>query len=405
MSRWSRPAQADPERHLQVRREGRQQRLRRTIAAGHRRATGEAQAEDKIVIRAAHEGRLADTGRQRLPLCDVGQRQRPGQAFTHPALGVQHLVAHALGVERTLDTVQVFDAFGHAVRRSGAGGADLQHAAMDLHVEGEDVAAEIGEHAALDEHVPEISRVLGADLPLVGTGEAVDREDRVMAQHQLVVRIGMALQHLAQPRRLDMALAAQARPHRMDEDHQQVAAPHKVGQALLSGWAVARQMIEHRAKRRLAHLVVGRVVAGRIPQWNGFAIEPGHLALQPVAPLRLELAAIGRQARDLVAQESDELRRRLEAPHDGVDRREGLFMRRAGDARAGIAIDHELMAMPARQQGRQAGGRCFGRHQSWRGGAPAALRSSFALPKARPSPDGILAICEARRNFSSPTVR
>ena len=35
----------------------------------------------------------------------------------------------------------------------------------------------------------------------------------------------------------------------------------------------------------------------------------------------------------------------------------------------------------------------------------AADRSSFALPKASPSPDGILAICEARRNFSSPTVR
>jgi hypothetical protein len=51
-----------------------------------------------------------------------------------------------------------------------------------------------------------------------------------------------------------------------------------------------------------------------------------------VAPLRLELGTIGCQARDLVAQKSDELRRRLEALHDGVDRRDGLFMRSAGNA-------------------------------------------------------------------------
>jgi len=37
--------------------------------------------------------------------------------------------------------------------------------------------------------------------------------------------------------------------------------------------------------------------------------------------------------------------------------------------------------------------------------ATSAPRSRRALPKARPSPDGILAICEARKNFSSPTVR
>ncbi len=30
----------------------------------------------------------------------------------------------------------------------------------------------------------------------------------------------------------------------------------------------------------------------------------------------------------------------------------------------GIAVDHELMASPARQQGRQPGGRRFSRHRS-----------------------------------------
>ena len=37
--------------------------------------------------------------------------------------------------------------------------------------------------------------------------------------------------------------------------------------------------------------------------------------------------------------------------------------------------------------------------------AISAPRSSRARPKASPSPDGILAIAEARRIFSSPTVR
>ena len=394
------PPQADPQRHLQIRLKGRQQRLRRAV--GRRcGAPGEAQAEDAIFIGAADEQRLADAARQCLPLRDIDERQRPRQALTHPALGIQHLIAYALGIERALDAMKVLDALGHAMGRAGACGADLQHAAMDLHVEGEDVAAEIGQHAALDEHVPELGRMLGTDLALIGTREAVDGEHRVVAKNQLVAGIGMALQHVAEPRRLDMALAAQARPHRVDEDHQEVAAPHEVATGPPDRAARCAANGRASAKRRFAHRVVGRVVAGRVPEGDRLAVEPGHLMVQPVPPLRLELGTIGRQARDLVAQEGDELGRRIEAPHDGVDRGKGLRMKGAGNARARIAVDHELMALPARQR---AGSRRTHWHRSWRG-APAALRSSFALPKARPSPDGILAICEARRNFSSPTVR
>jgi hypothetical protein len=123
-------------------------------------------------------------------------------------------------------------------------------------------------------------------------------------------------------------------------------------------------MAEHGAKRRLAHLVVGRVIAGGVPKRNRLTVKPRHLLAEPVAPLRLELTAVGRQAGDLVAEKGDELRRRLEALHDGIDRREGFFMRSAGDARAGIAVDHELMARPARQDRGQAGGRRLGRHRS-----------------------------------------
>ena len=163
-------------------------------------------------MRAARQKRFAVARGQHAPLGDIGQVQWPGQPFSHMAVGVEHLVAQSVGIERALGTVQVFDALGHAMRRAGAGGADLQHAPVDLHVKGQDVAAQVGEHAAFDEGVPERSGVLGSDLALVGTGETVDGMHRVMADDQLVARVGMAVQHVAQPCRFDMALAAQARP-------------------------------------------------------------------------------------------------------------------------------------------------------------------------------------------------
>jgi len=85
-----------------------------------------------------------------------------------------------------------------------------------------------------------------------------------MTEDQLVARVGMAAQQVPQPRRFDMALAAKARPRRMDKDKKQISPPHPVGQAFLSARTVAR-MAEHLAKHRLAHLVVGRMIAGGVP--------------------------------------------------------------------------------------------------------------------------------------------
>src|SRR5882724_9938528 len=222
-------------------------------------------------MRPVRKKRLAFPSGQGTPLRDIRQMQRPGQAFSYSAFCVEHLVAQSVGIERALNTVQVFDALGHAMRRSRARGAYLQHAPMDLHVKGKDVTAQVGEHAAFDEDVPERTGVLGADFSLVGTGEAVDGMHRVMAEHQLMARI-------------DMALAAKACPRRMDKDKKQISPPHPVGQAFLPARTVAR-MAEHLAKHRLAHLVVGRMIAGGVPYWNRLTVEPGHLPLQPVPPL------------------------------------------------------------------------------------------------------------------------
>ena len=247
--------------------------------------------------------------------------------------------------------MEIFDALRHAVRGAGAGGADLQHAAMDLHVECQDMAAQVGEHARLAQNVPECRRVLWADIALVGAGEAVDRMDGMVARDELVAGVRVLVQHGAEPVGLDMAFAAEARPQRVNEDEQQVALPHPVRQAFLSGRPVARQVIVHLAEHRLAHGVVGRMVAGRVPQRGRAPVEPGHLVVEPVSPLLAQRVGIGRVARDLVAEKQDELGRWRQAPKGRVDAGEGALVRGAGNAGAGVAIEDELMPLAARQQG------------------------------------------------------
>src|SRR6516164_201809 len=84
--------------------------------------------------------------------------------------------------------MQILDALRHAMRGAGSRAADLQHAAMHLHVEGEDVAAQIGEHPLFDQDVPEPACMFWPDLTLIGRLEAVDRMHRMMADHELVPR-------------------------------------------------------------------------------------------------------------------------------------------------------------------------------------------------------------------------
>src|SRR3546814_12265958 len=68
----------------------------------------------------------------------------------------------------------------------------LQHAVMHLRVEGQDVTAEVGEHAVADQRRPEGCGVRRPDVALEGAAEAVDREHRLVADHQLGSRLGMA---------------------------------------------------------------------------------------------------------------------------------------------------------------------------------------------------------------------
>jgi len=85
--------------------------------------------------------------RQWRPRGAVERWQRPCELLAHGAFGVEHLIAKTILIERRLHAMQILDAFGHPVRGARARRADLQHAAMDLNIECEDVAAQIGGHA------------------------------------------------------------------------------------------------------------------------------------------------------------------------------------------------------------------------------------------------------------------
>ena len=98
------------------------------------------------------------------------------------------------------------------MQRAGSGGAYLEHAALHLDVERQDVAAQICQHVVRHERIPERGSVLGTDVALVGAGEAVHRKHGVMADHQLEPGIRMLAEDLVQPCGLDVALAAQAAP-------------------------------------------------------------------------------------------------------------------------------------------------------------------------------------------------
>ena len=66
--------------------------------------------------------------------------------------------------------------------------------------------------------------------------------------------------------------------------------------------------------------------------------------------LGMKRIRIGGEADDLVAGEKDEFGLRMQPADHIVDRCESALMQRAGNAGAGVGIDHELVARSSRQQ-------------------------------------------------------
>src|SRR6516162_3977698 len=95
---------------------------------------------------------------------------------------------------------------------SGARGADLQHPTVHLHVEGENMAAYVGQHSAVYQNIPEGPSVLVPYFTLVCARKAVDGEHRMMSQNELVPGVFMLTQCRLQPLRFQMALASKAAP-------------------------------------------------------------------------------------------------------------------------------------------------------------------------------------------------
>ena len=123
-----------------------------------------------------------------------------------------------------------------------------------------------------------------ADLALIRAAKAVDGKHRVMAKDELMSGVAMFFQGSFQPLDLDVALSSEAAPERIDKHHQKVTAPHEVGETRLPGGSVIRK-IENSAKHCLTHHVVGRVIAGCVPDGDSRTVEPCHFRVEPISPL------------------------------------------------------------------------------------------------------------------------
>ena len=148
-----------------------------------------------------------------------------------------------------------------------------------------------------------------------------------------------------------MAFAAKAAPRSVHEHEQEISASHEIRQPNLLRRAILRES-ENLPKHRLAHYIVGRVVACRMPNWRHATVKPCHLHVEPVAPLRAQRSCVRREPDDFVAEKQDELGLRLQAPNDRIHASKSPFVRSAGHPRAGIAVHHELMAAATRDKRR-----------------------------------------------------
>ncbi len=225
---------------------------------------------------------------------------------------------------------------------AGAGGADLQHAVVTLRVEGQDVAAKICGDAVFDEQPPERIAIFVADGPLIRPDIAVHRKGRMMANDEPPAGVTPVGQRFGQPFRLHMAFAAQALVERVHHDKERIAAPERICEAILSRRAVRRMVRHDVVKDACAHIVIDGVVRRRVENRDGRPIKPGHLRIEPMAPLGAERGFVSDQANDLVAWIDDEFGRRGQAAHDVVDAAMRLAVRRFRYAGATVAVEDEL---------------------------------------------------------------
>ena len=108
--------------------------------------------------------RIDMSERQLPPHGEIGITQRPFQPLPDDAVGIDHLITQAFLVERGLNAMQILDLLRHSVRGSRTGCRDLQHAAMHLNIEGEDMTADVSEDIVCHQKIPELLGMLQTDL-------------------------------------------------------------------------------------------------------------------------------------------------------------------------------------------------------------------------------------------------
>ena len=188
------PTNADPQGREDARRKRREKCLG-MVGTLCRSLAREAERGKTARAQPSRQQSPALTRGQRAPSFDGKPANGPLESFANETGLIQNLIAEALTIEYSLDAMQILNAVRHSMRRPGSRCANLKHTTVDLHVEGEDVTADVSKYLRVDQDRPECRRVFGPNFSLIGTGKAVDRINGMMTDDWLVSRVRVLRQH------------------------------------------------------------------------------------------------------------------------------------------------------------------------------------------------------------------
>ena len=109
-------------------------------------------------------GAPCHAGMERPPALIRWKFEWPCELLANASGRIEYLIAQSCRIEGGLDAMQILDLLRHSVRGSRTGCRDLQHAAMHLHIEGQDMTADISEDIVRHQQIPELLGMLRTDL-------------------------------------------------------------------------------------------------------------------------------------------------------------------------------------------------------------------------------------------------
>jgi len=108
--------------------------------------------------------RVMHAGMEHPPAVIRWQFKWPCEPLANAPRRIEYLIAQSCRIEGGLNAMQILELLWHSVRGSRTGCRDLQHAAMHLNIEGEDMTADVSEDIVRHQKIPEFLGMLQTDL-------------------------------------------------------------------------------------------------------------------------------------------------------------------------------------------------------------------------------------------------